>query len=99
MLGKLGPAISRSCQKQPAPQVELTCLQGLADLERIEGPWLNALAARDPEGAVMLRLLMAHMASTSKRVMLEMVLNRLDPEDSSTIEHMNHSGLQSAAEG
>ena len=52
-------------------KVELSCLQGLADLVRIEGPFLNPMAASDPEGAaVMLRLLLAHMASTSKRVML-----------------------------
>ena len=64
-----------------SPKVELTCLQGWADLERIEGPFLNALAASDPEGAaVMLRLLLAHMASTSKRLMLAMVLDRLDVE-------------------
>ena len=50
-------------------KVEVTGLQGLADLERIEGPFLNALTASDLEGAaVMLRLLLAHMASTSKRV-------------------------------
>ena len=64
-----------------SPKVEMTCLQGLADLERIEGPFLNALAASDPEGAaVMLRLLLAHMASTSKRLLGVMVLDRLDVE-------------------
>ena len=68
-----------------SPKVVLTCLQGLADLERIEGPFLNALAAGDPEGAaVMLRLLLAHMASTSKRVMLAMVLDRVDAEQRAT---------------
>ena len=64
-----------------SPKVEMTCLQGLADLDRIEGPFINAMAASDPEGAaVMLRLLMAHMASTSKRLMLAMVLDRLNVE-------------------
>ena len=57
-------------------KVELSCLQALADLEQIEGPFMNAVTASDPEGAaVMLRLLLAHMASTSKRVMLAMVLD------------------------
>ncbi|GCE65813.1 hypothetical protein OMCYN_01759 [cyanobiont of Ornithocercus magnificus] len=66
-------------------KVEVTGLQGLADLERIEGPFLNALTASDLEGAaVMLRLLLAHMASTSKRVMLAMVLDHLDVESLST---------------
>ncbi|QNI56309.1 hypothetical protein SynBIOSE41_03841 [Synechococcus sp. BIOS-E4-1] len=32
-----------------SPRFELTCLQGLADLEHIEGPFLNAMAASEPE--------------------------------------------------
>ncbi|KZR82588.1 hypothetical protein MITS9509_03416 [Synechococcus sp. MIT S9509] len=68
------PKITTTC-------VEMTCLQGLADLERIEGPWLELIAGDDPEGvAVILRLLLAHMASTSKRLLGAMVLDRLDVE-------------------
>ena len=64
-----------------SPKVEMTCLQRLADLVRIEVPFLNSLTASDPEGAaVMLRLLMAHMASASKRVMLVVLLDRVDVE-------------------
>ena len=82
-----------------SPNVEMTCLQGLADLERIEGPFLNALTASDPEGAaVMLRLLLAHMASTSKRVMLAMVLDRVDADDLGTFKLTSQPGLQSAAQ-
>ena len=82
-----------------SPKVELMCLQGLADLERIEGPFLNALTASDPEGAaVMLRLLLAHMASTSKRVMLAMVLDRLDADDLGLCEGLIHEDVQSPAE-
>ena len=83
-----------------SPNVEMTCLQGLADLERIEGPFLNALTASDPEGAaVMLRLLLAHMASTSKRVMLAMVLDRVDAEQRATaLKAAGHQRLQGAAE-
>ena len=48
--------------------VEMTCLQRMADLERLEGPWMELIVGGDPEGvAVILRLLLAHMASTSKR--------------------------------
>ena len=66
-------------------RVELTCLQGLADLERLEGPWLEELHNGDPETvAITLRLLMAHMASTSKRLMGAMVLDRLDAEERAT---------------
>ncbi|WP_413745850.1 hypothetical protein [Synechococcus sp. MIT S9507] len=68
------PKITTTC-------VEMTCLQGLADLERLEGPWVELIAGNDPEGAaVMLRLLLAHMASTSKRLLGAMVLDRLDVE-------------------
>ena len=81
-------------------KVELWCLQALADLERIEGPFLNAVTASDPEGAaVMLRLLLAHMASTSKRVMLAMVLDRVDAEQRATaLKAAGHQRLQGAAE-
>ena len=85
-----------------SPKVEMTCLQGLADLERIEGPFLNALAASDREGAaVMLRLLLARMASTSKRVMLAMVLDRVDAVDADELglfEGLFHKDAQSPAE-
>ena len=81
--------------------VEMTCLQGLADLERIEVPFLNALTASDPEGAaaVMLRLLLAHMASISKRLLGAMVLDRVDAEQRATaLKAAGHQRLQGAAE-
>ena len=66
------PKITTTC-------VEMTCLQGLVDLERLEGPWMELIVGGDPEGvAVILRLLLAHMASTSKRLLGAMVLDRLD---------------------
>ena len=65
--------------------VEMTCLQGLADLERLEGPRLEEMAMGDPETvAITLRLLLAHMASMSKRLMGAMVLDRLDVELATT---------------
>ncbi len=76
----------KRCHQMPMPgtattDVELTCLQSLADLERLEGPWLEEMRAGDPETvAITLRLLMAHMASMSKRLMGAMVLDRLDAE-------------------
>ena len=64
-----------------SPHVELTCLQGLADLERLEGPWSEILNAGDPEGAALIiRLLMAHMGVTGKRLLGAMVLDRLDAD-------------------
>ena len=65
--------------------VELTCLQGLADLERLEGPWLDGLATGDPEvAATTVRLLLAHLTWTSKQLLGAMVLDRLYAESLST---------------
>ena len=61
--------------------VETTCLKGLADLERLEGPWLDCMSAGEPESAAMvMRLMLAHMVVLNKRVMSAMVLDRLDAE-------------------
>ena len=61
--------------------VELTCLQGLADLERLEGPWLDGLATGDPEvAATTVRLLLAHLTWNSKRLLGAMVRDRLKRE-------------------
>ena len=50
--------------------VEMTCLQGLADLERLEGPWLDGLATGDPEVAgTTVRLLLAHLTWNIKRLL------------------------------
>ena len=68
-----------------APNVEMTCLQGLADLERMEGPWIDGLTTGDPEvAATTMRLLLAHLAWNSKRLLGAMVLDRLDVESLST---------------
>ena len=65
--------------------VELTFLQGLADLERLEGPWLEEMQGGDPEvAATTVRLLMAHLTWNSKRLLGAMVLDRLDAESLST---------------
>ncbi len=78
------------CQQMPMPgsfttNVEMTCLQGLADLERLEGPWLDGLATGDPEvAATTVRLLLAHLTWDSKRLLGAMVLDRLDAESLST---------------
>ena len=58
----------KHCQPTPMPgtaptNVEMTCLQGLADSERLEGTWLDGLATGDPDvAATTVRLLLAHMA-------------------------------------
>ena len=58
-----------------APHIEMTSLQGLADLERLEGPWLDYMGAGEPENAATeMRLMLAHMVVLNKRVMSAMVL-------------------------
>ena len=80
----------KRCQQTPMPgtattNVEMTCLQGLAELERMEGPWLQGIATSDPETtAAVVRLLLAQMTRTSKRLLGAMALDRLDAESSST---------------
>ena len=60
-------------------RVELTCLQGLADLERLEGPWAQTMTTGDPEPvATALRLPLAHLTVQSDRLNKAMVLDRLD---------------------
>lgn len=59
----------------------MTCLQGVADLERLEGPWLDCMGAGEPENAAMvMHLMLAHMVVLNKRLMSAMVLDRLDAE-------------------
>ena len=59
--------------------VEMTCLQGMAEMERLEGPWLEEMAGGHPESvSITLRLLMAHMLSMGKRLNGAMALDRLD---------------------
>ena len=66
-------------------KVELTCLQALSDLDQMEAAWLEVMSAGDPKGAALIiRLLMAHIAMTGKRLLGAMVLDRLDADLLST---------------
>ena len=59
--------------------VEMTCLPGMADLERLGGPWLDGTATGDPETTgVAMRLRLAHLTWNSQRPLGAMVLDRLD---------------------
>ena len=82
------------------PCVELVALKALADLDQLEGSWQSIMGSSDPEGvALLLRLLLAHMASTSKRLLSAMVLDRLDAEERATASKAaGHQGLQRAVE-
>ena len=66
--------------------VEMRYLQALADLKRLEGPWLDDLATDDPEGAAMtVRLLLAYLTWNIKRLLEEIVLDRLNVELNTTL--------------
>ena len=76
------------------PHVELTCLQGLADLESLEGPWLKTVGSCDPQHvATVMRLLLVHLAVTNKRLVQASVLDRLDKATASKAVGGSESGL------
>ena len=78
-VAKLKPCHQMPIPGTAMPHVEMTCLQGLADLERLEGPWLETMASGEPETvATVLRLLLAHMRVQSDRLNKAMMLDRLD---------------------
>ena len=59
--------------------VEMTCLQGLADLEQMQGPWLRGMATSAPETtATVVRFLRAQMIWTSKRLVGATLLDRME---------------------
>ena len=75
------------------PHVELQCLQGLADLESLEGPWLKTVGSCDPQHvATVMRLLLVHLAVTSKRLVQASVLDRLDKATASESVGRSESG-------
>ena len=82
-----------------APHVEMTCLQGLADLERLEGPWRAYMGAGEPESAArVMRLMLAHLVVLNKKVMSAMVLDRLDAELADVSSADLKAGCQQASE-
>ena len=91
----------KPCHQMPMPgtattNVEMRCLQGQADLKRLEGPWLDCLATDSPEGAATtVRLLLAYLTWNIKRLLGVMVLDRLHVELATTRleEHNDAHGL------
>ena len=54
-------------------------ISGVAVLESLERPWLKTISSGDPEHvATVMRLLLVHLAVTSKRLVQASVLDRLD---------------------
>ena len=57
------------------PCVEMMALMALADLEQLEGPWMELMQSKDPESvAVAFRLALAHLTQTSKRLQMADVI-------------------------
>ena len=57
------------------PCVEIVALMAMADLEQMEGPWLELMQSKDPESvAVAFRLALAHLTQTSKRLQMADVI-------------------------
>ena len=57
--------------------VELGALKALADLEKLEGPWLELMQTKDPESvALAFRLALAHLAQTSKHLQIAAVIQQ-----------------------
>ena len=57
------------------PCVEMVALMAMADLEQMEGPWLELMQSKDPESVVVaFRLVLAHLTQTSKRLQMADVI-------------------------
>ena len=70
--------------------VELIALKALADLEQMEGPWLELMQTKDPESvALAFRLALAHLAQTSKHLQMADVIQAAE----------KRTEMQSPAEG
>ena len=58
--------------------IKQTCLQGLADLERMEWPWLESITEGEPEiAAITLRMLLAHLTDTDNRNRLKSAMAQI----------------------
>ena len=63
------------------PSDQIPCVELVADLDQLKRSWQSIMESSDPEGvALLLRLLLAHMTTTSNRLLGAMVLDRLNVE-------------------
>ena len=81
------------------PCVEMMALMALADLEQLEGPWMELMQSKDPESvAVAFRLMLAHLTQTSKRLQMADVIQSVEQRGATAFEAVSHQWLQGAAE-
>ena len=70
----------------------------MADLEQMEGPWLELMQSKDPESvAVAFRLALAHLTQTSKRLQMADVIQSAEQQGETAYEAVRHQRLQGAA--
>ena len=63
------------------PCVEMVALMALADLEQLEGPWMELMQSKDPESvAVAFRFALAHLTQTSKRLQMADVIQSVEQQ-------------------
>ena len=85
------------------PCVEMVALMAMADLEQMEGPWLELMQSKEPESVAMaFRLALAHLTQTSKRLQMADVIQtaeeHLAGDGATACEAVRHQRLQGAAE-
>ena len=69
-----------------------------ADLEQMEGPWMELMQSKDPESvAVAFRLVLAHLTQTSKRLQMADVIQSAEQQGETAYEAVRHQRLQGAA--
>ena len=81
------------------PYLEMVALMAMADLEQLEGPWIELMQSKDPESvAVAFRLALAHLTQTSKRLQMADVIQSVEQQGATAYEAVRHQRLQGAAE-
>ena len=81
------------------PCVEMVALMALADLEQLEGPWMELMQSKDPESvAVAFRFALAHLTQTSKRLQMADVIQSVEQQGATAFKAVTHQWLQGAAE-
>ena len=71
----------------------------LADLEQLEGPWMELMQSKDPESvAVAFRFALAHLTQTSKRLQMADVIQSVEQQGATAFKAVSHQWLQGAAE-
>ena len=85
------------------PCVEMVALMAMADLEQMEGPWLELMQSNGPESvALAFRLALAHLTQTTKRLQMADVIQtaeeNLAGDGATAYQAVSQERMQGAAE-